>query len=105
MKSSIGARESIPVPLRVAHHIKRGTFDSPVRTRRLVIPNDAVRVATSLRSVTVRPAKLTIAAAHTGTVVLTFHPPRRGVYQGSLRLSTDDPTVPTITIPVRGTSA
>ncbi len=77
-------------------------------TRRLVIRNSGtgyltVRIATSLPSVSAHPAKLTIRSAQQGTVVLTFRPLRTGLYRGQLRLQTDDPSSPSITVAVRGT--
>jgi subtilisin family serine protease len=77
-------------------------------TRALVIRNSGtghltVRVATSLASVSARPARLSIAASARGTVLLTFRPLRAGVYRGKLRLGTDDPAAPSITVVVRGT--
>jgi len=77
-------------------------------TRRLVVRNGGtgyltVRVATSLPSISARPAKLTIPSAGRGTVVLTFRPLRAGVYRGQLRLQTDDPSAAHITVAVRGT--
>jgi len=77
-------------------------------TRPLVIRNTGtgyltVRVATSLAAVSARPAKLTIPAAQRATVLLTFRPLRAGVYRGQVRLQTDDPSAPRITVAVRGT--
>lgn len=77
-------------------------------TRRLIVRNRGtgyltVRVATSLDSVSARPAKLTIPSAGRGTVLLTFRPVLAGVYRGQLRLETDDPSATRITVVVRGT--
>jgi len=76
-------------------------------TRRLVIRNSGtgyltVRIATSLPSVSTHPAKLTIPSSQQGTVVLTFRPQHAGVYRGRLRLQTDDPYSPSITVAMRG---
>jgi len=76
-------------------------------TRRLTVRNGGtgtltVRAATSLASVSVRPATLRIRSFGTATVVLTFRPTRAGVYRGQLRLETDDPAAPRIVVAVRG---
>ena len=77
-------------------------------TRRLSVRNSGtgtltVRLATTLPSVSVRPAKLTIRSSHAATVLLTFRPTRAGVYRGRLHLETDDPAAPHIAVAVRGT--
>jgi hypothetical protein len=64
-----------------------------------------VRVAPSLASVSARPSKLTIPAAESGTVALTFTPRRAGAYRGVVRLMTDDPSAPSVTVAVRGTAS
>lgn len=79
-------------------------------THTLVVRNGGtgyltVRVASSLASVSARPSKLTIATAHSGTVTVTFRPQRAGAYRGLLRLHTDDPSKPSITVALRGTSS
>ena len=78
-------------------------------TRRLVIHNAGtgfltVRVATSHAPISARPSKLTVAAAGSGTFAVTFTPRRAGSYRGVLRLLTDDPSAPTITVAVRGSA-
>jgi subtilisin family serine protease len=80
-----------------------------VGTRTLVVRNGGtgyltVRVGSSLASVSVLPAKLTIAGAHSGTVTVTFRPQRAGRYRGLLRLQTDDPSAPSITVSLRGSA-
>ena len=76
--------------------------------KKLVIRNSgdgalAVRIATSLRSVTVRPAKLTVKPGQRTTVTVTFRPTRAGAYRGAATLATDDPSQPTLTVALRGT--
>jgi len=76
-------------------------------TRRLSVRNSGggtltVRLATSLPSVSVRPAKLTIPSSRAATVLLTFRPTRAGVYRGQLHLETDDPSAPHIAVAVLG---
>jgi hypothetical protein len=77
-------------------------------TRKLVLRNTGtgyltVRIATTLASVSAHPARLVIPAARSATVVLLFQPRRAGSYRGELRLRTDDPSMPSIALPVRGT--
>ena len=77
-------------------------------TRQLVIRNTGdgfltVRIATSLAAVSAHPAKLTIPSARRASVLLTFRPLRAGAYRGQVRLQTDDPSAPIVTVAVRGT--
>lgn len=103
---------SAPTVPKVDVSTSRISFGSVLRartvTRKLVVRNAGtgfltVRVATSLSSLSARPAKLTIGASRRGTVTLTFRPPHSGAYRGQVRLSTDDPARPTVVVAVRGT--
>ena len=102
---------STPTVPRASLSLKPITFGSVglarTVTRRLSVRNSGtgtltVRLATSLPSVSVRPARLTIASSHAATVRLIFRPTRAGVYRGRLRLETDDPAAPHIAVAVRG---
>jgi subtilisin family serine protease len=77
-------------------------------SRRLIVRNSGtgfltVRVATAPSAVSARPAKLTIEAGGRRTITVSFRPAHAGLYRGQLRLRTDDPIRPTVTVPVRGT--
>jgi subtilisin family serine protease len=114
-----GAPEPVATPTLSAPTVPRASLSTiPISfgsvaltravTRRLVVRNSGtgyltVRVATSLDSVSARPAKLTIPSSGRGAVLLTFRPVRAGAYRGQLRLQTDDPSAARITVAVRGT--
>jgi hypothetical protein len=77
-------------------------------SRTLVVRNTGtgfltVRIGTLTAPFTSRPAKLVIPAGGQARVTLTFRPIRAATYSRPLKLTTDDPSAASITIPVRGT--
>src|SRR5262249_25257586 len=77
-------------------------------TRRLIVGNAGtgtlpVRVAGSPAWLSARPAKVQVPASSRRTIVLRFRPTRPGAHRGALRLATDDPSAPVLTVAVRGT--
>jgi hypothetical protein len=76
--------------------------------RRSLVLRDAgkgyltARVAPPASPFAARPAKVVLAPGASASVTLTFRPRRSGEYAVRLVLRTDDPSAPTISIPVRG---
>ena len=61
----------------------------------------AVRVSSTSRALSVGPARLRL-SGKPGAVSLVFRPTRIGRYSGRVRLATDDPSQPVVTIPFSG---
>jgi subtilisin family serine protease len=77
-------------------------------SRSLIVRNNGagfltVRVTTSPNAVSAHPARLTIGVGGRRTITVSFRPSHAGAYRGQLRLRTDDPIRPTVTVTVRGT--
>lgn len=77
--------------------------------RRLVVRNAGlgtltVRTSTTSQSVQVAPSSLSLPTGEQ-TVTLTFRPRRAGVYRGTIRIATDDPSHRLVRIPFTGRAA